>query len=203
MSEAISGVDIAVPIHSGPTDVDLVQQAARGAGDALRELYRRFSSMAYGLALRIGGNAADAEEVLLDSFFQVWKQAARYDTSRGTVAGWILNIVRSRAIDCVRSNTRVLRSQQKMEEGQEEAPMASPPPDPEQQAAMREKQAQVRNALRRLPDDQRVVLELGYFSGLSQSEIAAELGQPLGTVKTRMRLGLQKLRRELAPERES
>jgi RNA polymerase sigma-70 factor (ECF subfamily) len=179
LSEAISDVNLGMQIQSGPTDVDLVQQAARGVSGAVRELYSRFSSMAYSLALRIGGNEADAEEVLVDAFFQVWKQAERYDTSRGTVAGWILNIVRSRAIDTVRSRMRVVRARQKMEEGEEEAPMASPPPNPERQAMVSQK------------------------SGLSQSEIAAELGQPLGTVKTRMRLGMQKLRRELLQEQES
>jgi RNA polymerase sigma-70 factor (ECF subfamily) len=154
------------------------------------------------MALHIGGNEADAEEVLVDSFFQVWKQAGRYNASRGTVAGWILNIVRSRAIDSARSRLRVVRSLQKMKDGEEEAPMASPPPNPEKQAMARERQSVVREAMQTLPEDQRVVMELGYFSGLSQSEIATELGQPLGTVKTRMRLAMQKLRRVLVQEQE-
>ena len=200
MTEAISSVDADMQIRSETTDVDLVRQAARGVSGAIRKLYGRFSTMAYSMALRFGGNEADAEEVLVDSFFQVWKQAARYDTSRGTVAGWILNIVRSRAIDSMRSRLRAVRSLQKMKDGEEEAPMASPPPNPEKQAMVRERQSVVREALQTLPEDQRVVIELGYFSGLSQSEIAAELGQPLGTVKTRMRLAMQKLRRVLVQE---
>ena len=202
MTEAISRVDAALQIRSEPTDVDLVRQAARGVSGAIRKLYGRFSSMAYSMALHIGGDEADAEEVLVDSFFQVWKQAERYNTSRGSVAGWILNIVRSRAIDSVRSRLRVVRSLQKMEDGEEEAPMASPPPSPEKQAMARERQSVVREALQTLPEDQRAVIELGYFSGLSQSEIAMELGQPLGTVKTRMRLAMQKLRRVLVQEQE-
>ncbi len=200
MSKTVSNFDAGTQIRSEPTDVDLVSQIARGVSGAVRELYRRFSSMAYSLALRIGGDEADAEEVLVDSFFQVWKQAERYDTSRGTVAGWILNIVRSRAIDSMRSRLRVVRSLQKVKDGEEEAPMASPPPNPEKQAMVRERQSVVQEALQTLPEDQRVVIELGYFSGLSQSEIAAELGQPLGTVKTRMRLVMQKLRRALVQE---
>jgi len=200
LTEAISSVDADMQIRSETTDVDLVRQAARGVSGAIRKLYGRFSTMAYSMALRFGGNEADAEEVLVDSFFQVWKQAARYDTSRGTVAGWILNIVRSRAIDSMRSRLRAVRSLQKMKDGEEEAPMASPPPNPEKQAMVRERQSVVREALQTLPEDQRVVIELGYFSGLSQSEIAAELGQPLGTVKTRMRLAMQKLRRVLVQE---
>ena len=200
MSKTVSNFDAGTQIRSEPTDVDLVSQIARGVSGAVRELYRRFSSMAYSLALRIGGDEADAEEVLVDSFFQVWKQAGRYDTSRGTVAGWILNIVQSRAIDTVRPRLRVVHSQQKMEDGLEEVPMASRPPSPETEAILREQQTVVKDALDTLPEDQRLAIKLAYFSGLSQTEIAAKLGQPLGTIKTRMRLAMQKLRRTLAQE---
>ena len=156
--------------------------------------------MAYSLALRISGNEADAEEVLVDSFYQVWKQAGRYDASRGSVAGWILNIVRSRSIDTLRSRLRVVRSEKKLLDGEEVFPTAAPPPSPEKQAMRREEEAVVRGALGELPEDQRLVIDLAYFSGLSQSEIATRLGQPLGTVKTRMRLAMQKLRRTLMKE---
>lgn len=200
VSKAVSNFDAGTQIRSEPTNVDLVSQTAQGVSGAVRELYRRFSPMAYSLALRIGGNEADAEEVLVDSFFQVWKQAGRYDASRATVAGWILNIVRSRAIDTVRANLRVVRSRQKMEDGEEEVPMVAPPPSPETQAMLRELQTTVQEALNALAEDQRLVIDLAYFSGLSQTEIAAVLGQPLGTVKTRMRLAMQKLRRTLVQE---
>ena len=200
MKKAVSSVDAGIQIRSELTDVDLVQQIALGVSGTVRELYRRFSSMAYSLALRIGGNEADAEEVLVDSFFQIWKQASRYHTSRGTVAGWILNIVRSRAIDTVRSNLRAVRSQRKMEDGEEQVPMAAPPPSPETQAILREQQTVVQDALDALPEDQRLAIKLAYFSGLSQTEIAAELGQPLGTIKTRMRLAMKKLRQALVKE---
>ena len=156
--------------------------------------------MAYSLALRIGGNEADAEEVLVDSFYQIWKQAGRYDASRGTVAGWVLNIVRSRAIDTLRSRLRVMRAENKIQEGEGGFPVAAPPPSPENQAIRGEEYAVVQGAMQELPEDQRLVIDLAYFHGLSQSEIATQLGQPLGTVKTRTRLAMQKLRRTLMQE---
>ena len=200
LNEVISGVEAEAQIRSGLSDVDLVEQAARGRRGAVRRLFQQFSSMAYSLALRIGGNEADAEEVLVDSFFQVWKQAGRYDASRGTVAGWILNIVRSRAIDTLRSRLRVVRSEKKIQEGEEAFPVVAPPPSPEKQAIRREEKAVVQEAMQELPEDQRLVIDLAYFHGLSQSEIATQLGKPLGTVKTRTRLAMQKLRRTLMKE---
>lgn len=200
LNEVISSADAKAQIRSDVSDVDLVEQAARGRRGAVRRLFQQFSSMAYSLALRISGNEADAEEVLVDSFYQVWKQAGRYDASRGTVAGWILNIVRSRAIDTLRSRMRVARSEKKILEGEEVFPVAAPLPSPEKQAIYREEQAVVQEAMQELPEDQRLVIDLAYFHGLSQSEIATQLGQPLGTVKTRTRLAMQKLRRMLMQE---
>jgi len=199
LNEAISSAETKLQIQSDLSDVDLVEQAARGRRGAVRRLFQRFSSMAYAMALRIAGNEADAEEVLMDSFFQVWKQAGRYDAGRGTVPGWILNIVRSRGIDKVRSRLRLVRSQQELQ-GEESFPMAAPPPSPEKQAMRGEEKSVLLDAMATLPEDQRLVIDLAYFSGLSQSEIAAQLGQPLGTVKTRMRLAMQKLRRTLVQE---
>jgi RNA polymerase sigma-70 factor (ECF subfamily) len=199
LSEAISSAEARMQIQSDLSDVDLVKAADRGQRGAVRKLFQRFSSMAYSLALRVAGNEADAEEVLMDSFFQVWKQAGRYNPSRGTVAGWILNIVRSRGIDRVRSRLRVVRTEKELQE-EDAFPMASRPPSPEKQAIHSEEKAVVKDALGTLPEDQRLVIELAYFSGLSQSEIATQLGQPLGTVKTRMRLAMQKLRRTLVQE---
>ena len=200
MSEATSSIRAEAQIRSDLSDVDLVEQTARGRRGAVRGLFRQFSSMAYSLALRIGGNEADAEEVLVDSFYQIWKQAGRYDASRATVAGWILNIVRSRAIDTLRSRLRVMHSEKKIQEGEEVFPVAAPPPSPENQAIRREEHAVVQGAMQQLPEDQRLVIDLAYFHGLSQSEIAIQLGQPLGTVKTRTRLAMQKLRRMLMQE---
>jgi len=200
LNEVISSAAAKAQIRSDVSDVDLVEQAARGRRGAVRRLFQQFSSMAYSLALRIGGDEADAEEVLVDSFYQVWKQAGRYDASRGTVAGWILNIVRSRAIDTLRSRMRVARSEKKILEGEEVFAVVAPLPSPEKQAIRREEQAVVQEAMQELPEDQRLVIDLAYFHGLSQSEIATQLGQPLGTVKTRTRLAMQKLRRMLMQE---
>jgi RNA polymerase sigma-70 factor, ECF subfamily len=177
-----------------PSNDELVEEIAQGDAEALRTLYRRLSSMVYGLALRIEGNEADAEEVLVDTFYQVWSQAAQYDVSRGTVIGWILNITRSRAIDRLRSRRRSDRDRDL------EPAVALPgtaPPDPEQEAIKEDERSRLREVIAQLPTDQRWAVELAYFSGLSQTQIAERLGQPLGTVKTRLRLAMEKMRRSV------
>jgi RNA polymerase sigma-70 factor (ECF subfamily) len=187
------------PAPGEPADAELVEQASQGKAGALRQLYRRFSSTAYALAVRISRSPADADEILVDSFHQVWKQADHYDPSRGTVAGWILNIVRSRALDRMRRRLRTVRLKERMSE-----PGALPlprPPDPEDEAVRSQQRDRLHDAMETLPEDQRRVIDLSYFQGLSQSEIAERLGQPLGTIKTRMRLAMTKLRRTLAESR--
>ena len=177
-----------------PSNDELVEEIAQGDAEALRTLYRRLSSMVYGLALRIEGNEADAEEVLVDTFYQVWTQATQYDASRGTVVGWILNITRSRAIDRLRSRRRSDRDRDL------EPAVALPgtaPPDPEQEAIKEDERSRLREVIAQLPTDQRWAVELAYFSGLSQTQIAERLGQPLGTVKTRLRLAMEKMRRSV------
>lgn len=177
-------------------DAALVARMAGGDSAALQDLYRRLSPLAYALALRITGNEADAEEALVDCFHQAWRQAARYDPARATPTGWILNIARSRAIDRVRSRDRAA-------EGAAPAPGgwpgfgAEPPPDPEQEAIRHDVRDRLARAVGGLPREQRSVIELAYFLGLTQSEIAARLGEPLGTVKTRTRLALEKIRNAL------
>ncbi len=177
-----------------PSDVDLVREMAEGDPDALRDLYRRHSSRAYSLALRIGGNEADAQEVLVDSFHQVWRQANQYDASRASVAGWVLNIPRSRAIDRLRARGRAARREERVREDSPTFHLGAPP-DPEQQAIREDTNARLRRVVAELPEDQRWAIELAYFAGLSQSQIAVRLGQPLGTIKTRLRLAMEKLRR--------
>ena len=169
------------------------------AGDtqALEELYVRHSPMLYGLVLRIVGRAHDAEEVLQDTWVQAWKRAETWAPARGTVAAWLLTLARSRAIDRIRSVA-----------ARERAEGAAPPPDPPgsgdeplASAEQRQRREQVSAALATLGPRQREVLELAYFGGLSQSEIAARVGAPLGTVKSWTRQGLLALR-EVVPEEE-
>ena len=169
------------------------------AGDttALEELYDRHSPMLYGLALRIVGRASDAEEVLQDVWLQAWRRASTWDPARATVAGWLVTLARSRAIDRIRS----VASRQRAE-------TAVPPPEtplssdePAANAAQRQRQERLSAALAALTPRQREVLELGYFGGLSQSEIAARIGAPLGSVKSWTRQGLMRMR-ELVPQEE-
>jgi RNA polymerase sigma-70 factor (ECF subfamily) len=183
----------------GDQDLDRTCISRMAAGDtrALEELYDRHGSMLYGLVLRIVGRAADAEEVLQDAWLQAWRRAETWDPGRGTVAAWLVTLARSRAIDRIRS----VASRQRAES-------ASPTPDPSltadepaANAAQRQRQERLSAALATLTPRQREVLELGYFGGLSQTEIAEKIGAPLGSVKSWTRQGLMRLR-ELVPEEE-
>ena len=167
-----------------------------GAGDAggLGALYERHGRAVYSLALRILGDEGDAEEVAQDVFAQAWRRAGQYDQARGTVAAWLLVMARTRAID--RFRARRVRPEGRVQDDADltlqQLPATSPDAASEMMAA--ERGQRVRRALEELPFLQRVAIELAYFEGLSQREIAERLEQPLGTVKTRMRLGLLKLR---------
>ena len=158
----------------------------------------------YGLALRMVGEAADAEEVVLDAFAQAWREAGRYDTSRGSVLGWLTTIVRTRALDTIRARSR----RAKMVDAasvrlDEPAAMGEPMPAPDRAAEESERAGAVSSALQLLPEQQRHAIELAFFEGLTHQEVAERLREPLGTVKTRIRLGMLKLRDMLgglAPE---
>lgn len=176
--------------------VDLVRAIAAGDQSALAALYDSTNRLVYGLVMRVLGDVSSAEEVLLDVYTQVWRQAASYDTSRGSPLAWITTIARSRAIDRLRSGWQ---DQQRKEplDAIGEAPAQAD--NPEDATVASERQRFVRAALATLSPEQREVIELAYYSGLSHSEIATKLNQPLGTVKTRTRLGMMKLRDALSP----
>lgn len=173
----------------------IIAHIARGDQEAFTALYDATSSVVYGLALRILRDPGAAEDVTIEVYLQVHAQAEHYDARRGTPLGWIITLTRSRAIDRQRKDG--LRKQR-------EAPLEltafpSKEASPEAQSATREQQRIVRTALASLTPKQRQVIEIAYFEGLSHAEIAAKLGQPLGTVKTRFRTGLQALRVLLCP----
>ena len=190
--------DPAVPPSA---DAELVSRAARGDERAIGLLYDRYGGVLYAVAYRIVGQPADAEEVVLEAFAQAWREAARFEAGRGSVAGWLTMIARSRALDLVRARSRRDRM---TASATADRPDASPGmsefrPDPAKALDHDERRQQVQQALATLSPPQRQAIELAYFEGLSQSEIAERLRQPLGTVKTRVRLGMQKMRECLRP----
>ena len=174
----------------------LISRVAQGDQSALSSLYDSTSRLVYGLVLRIVNDASSAEEVLLDVFSQVWRQASQYDGKRGAPLAWMMTIARTRAIDRVRSTRQELQRKDPLDAVQT---ARSEEADPEEDSVISERRLIVRQALAGLAPEQRQVIELAYYSGLSHSEIAATLGQPLGTVKTRTRLGMMRLREALAP----
>jgi RNA polymerase sigma-70 factor, ECF subfamily len=164
---------------------------------ALARLYDESSPALYGLALRILRNKADAEEILLDVLEQVWRTAASFESARGSVFGWLALLTRSRALDRLRTvdNKRALRQQSLAAVFE----VSSPDPLPDQRTASMERQRLIREALSGLPGEQRQALELAFFSGLTHHEISIALGTPLGTIKTRIRAAMDKLRLTLLP----
>jgi RNA polymerase sigma-70 factor (ECF subfamily) len=173
----------------------LLQRIATGDQHAVAELYDATSPVVFGLALRILQTRDAAEDVVVEVYSQVWTQAATYDVQRGTPLAWLLTMTRSRAIDVMRSRNRT-RAEEPIE-AVGDLPVTTP--TPEEQSIAFERHRLVKHALENLTTAQRQVIELAYFSGLSHSEIAVRLGQPLGTVKTRVRLGMLRLRELLAP----
>ena len=174
----------------------LVGQIAHGDQAALATLYDTTNRLVFGLILRVLSETGAAEEVLLDVYTQVWRQAATYDIQRGSPLAWLTTIARSRAIDRLRSGWQTQQRQESLDVVTDRETVAA---SPEETTALSERQRLVKQALAQLSPEQREVIELAYYSGLSHTEIAAKLGQPLGTVKTRTRLGMLKLREALTP----
>lgn len=177
--------------------VNLIESVARGDLSSFEQLYDRYSGTLFALLLRILGNVEDARETLQDAFVQAWGSADRYDPKRGSEGAWLISIARSRGIDRLRA--RNVRFQRESEAGREISIQTGNVVKAEGGASVwkSEQQRAIRGALAALPEAQRVALELAYFEGLSQSEIAQRLNEPLGTIKTRMLLGMKKLREGL------
>lgn len=175
----------------------LVQRVSRGDEGALALLYDSTSAHAYGMALQVLGERHAAEEAVVDVFAQVWRRAATYDASRGSVLAWITILARSRAIDVRRRRGR--RSEREVEFDLERLELEGGSlPDPFEESRESERAGLVRKALARLPVEQRRAVETSFFGGLSHSEVARALGLPLGTIKSRIRAGLAGLRAALA-----
>lgn len=172
------------------SDRELVRQLRAGDADALATLYDRYAPLVYALALKMLQNAAEAEDLTQEAFVNFWQQQ-KYDPDRGSVSSYLATYTRSRALDRLRvggGRHTILKKVQRM------AGAASQPPTPLEQADQNDRRQHLRAALDQLPPNEREVLEIAYFEGLSQSQIAERLGIPLGTVKTRSRQGLLRLR---------
>jgi RNA polymerase sigma-70 factor, ECF subfamily len=180
---------------SALADEELMQLVRRGEARAFEILYDRHSGVAFSLAYRMVGTRAAAEDVVQEAFLAFWRANERYDRARGSVRTWILGIVHNRAIDALRRAT-VHDRRKVSDEGLEERFAA--PERTEAEVARRDEAREVRTALDTLPADQLRVIELAYYGGFSHSEIASMLEAPIGTVKGRMRLGLAKMRDQLA-----
>jgi RNA polymerase sigma-70 factor, ECF subfamily len=174
----------------------IVRRMASGDHLALGELYDRHARLLYSLALRIVRERSDAEDVLQETFSQVWRQANRFEASRGTVVGWLVTVTRSRALDRLRQRRTQREGTADFDRVADSLPDQSRALD--LQLVTAEQANRVRQALAALPDELRIPLELAYYEGLSQSEIAERLRTPLGTIKTRMRQTLLRLREALA-----
>ena len=181
------------------SDQELVLEVAERNRSALEELYARYSGPMYSLAVRMLRDSGAAEEVTQDTFFNVWKQAASYKPERGKVTAWLFSICRHRVIDEIRRRRRRERTHVHQDVELADQP-ADDTNDPARFANLRMQRGMLKEALAKLRVEQRVVIELAYYGGLTHSEIAKTLGQPLGTVKTRMRLGLRKLREVVGPQ---
>lgn len=183
------------------TDRSLLERIAEGNEPALERLYDRHSAVLYATAYRIAGERSDAEEIVLDAFAQAWRDAARFRSERGSVIAWLTMICRSRALDLVRARgrrTRLLAAASAA--GSDAAPaMGTGEPISPGDVEGLERRAVVARALAELSPPQRQAIQLAYYEGLSHTEIAERLGEPLGTVKTRVRLAMQKLRDVLRP----
>ncbi len=180
-------------------DTELFQRTARGDGFSLHELHRRYSGPLRATAFRILNNSRDAEEVVQETFVQIWEKASVYDERRGKPFSWALTLTRNKAIDRLR---RVQRRARLHDDLARETNIRAQlfETDSADEAAAHETQAIVRSAVILLSKDQRRAIELAFFTGLTQREIAQQLGQPLGTVKARIRRGMIKLRQTLDPK---
>jgi RNA polymerase sigma-70 factor (ECF subfamily) len=190
---------------SGPTDLraladeDLMQLLQRGDPRAFEAVYERHSGAAFSLAYRMVGRGNVAEDVVQEAFLSIWRSGARYERARGSVRTWVLGIVHNRAIDSLRRSV-VHDRKRASDEGIEERFEARERTDVE--VARLDEAAEIRQALTTLPTEQSRVIELAYFGGFTQSEIADMIDTPIGTVKGRMRLGLEKMRAQLGGLRE-
>ncbi len=180
-------------IHAGPADSELVARLQRRDPQALGELYDRYGRLAYSLILRIVRDAGGAEDLVQETFLRVWNRVQGFDAEKGAIGPWLLAVARNRAIDYLRSASGRERNAVEFEETDHPSLYV----DMERDLLLSDKARRVKAAMDKLSPNYRQVLELAYFEGLSQTEMAERMGQPLGTVKTWVRAALKNLREDL------
>ena len=184
-------------------DEELMRRLFHKDKQAFEAIFDRYGDLVYSTALRVLRDAHLAQDVSQEIFVRLWRKPESYVAERGRFLTWLISVTRNRAVDEIRSRGRRLRHETASPEEQEREIPAGEGNDPALNAQLAEQARTVRAALTELPPEQRQVIELAYFGGLTQQEISDRLDQPLGTVKTRIRLGMQKLRAALAPEMRS
>lgn len=187
---------VTAPVPPAHEDQQLVAAMTRADERAAATLYDKYSASMFALAVRMVGEGADAEDVVLDVFTQAWNSAGLYDTSRGSVLGWLTTMTRTRALDFIRARGRRAKAVEKASHsmGDEPVAVAAAAASVADRVELDERAATVTAAMSVLSGQQRNAIELAFFEGLTHSEIATRLDEPLGTIKTRIRLGMQKLR---------
>lgn len=181
--------------------LSLVRRCGERDESALAELYDETGQFVYGIALTVLRDPMDAEEITCDVFNQVWRAAQSYSSERGNVTSWLIIMARSRSIDRIRARAAKLKRELPLEmDGSPESVTVWQGPSPEQDATQSQQRQRIRKAMESLPAEQRRAIELAFFGGLTHQELAERLGEPLGTVKTRVRAGMSKLRELLGSE---
>lgn len=188
--------------HSTSTieDQTLIEAIVNGDSNSLSILFNRYNRYLMGVAYNVLGSKELAEEVVLDTFTRVWEKGKTYDRSKGTLRGWMTRLARNRAIDVLRQSGQKMMDRS-VEWTEVHDNIISSGINPEKATDLSIMAQKVRDAMQDLPEEQRDLIELAYFKGLSNSKISAATGIPLGTVKTRIRLGMQKLREAMLPDR--
>ena len=176
------------------SDVELVDRVAIGTADALDVLYERYSRVVFSFGFRILGDRAGAEELLQEVFLRTWRQAGNFSQSKGTFVTWLLSITHNMAIDEIRKRNRRPKRANSEDPMLMLANMRDTDIPVDERAVLSSVRGEIATALEKLPVAQRTAIEMAYFQGLTQREIAEQVGEPLGTIKTRMRLGMRKLR---------
>jgi len=182
-----------------PGDEELIRSILEGKSNALGELYDRYGRLVYSLAFQVVGDSATAEEVSQEVFLQIWNKAGTYQAQQGKVITWLTSVARHKAIDSLRRKGARPEGHQVEFESDDESDLVDPI-GVEEQVVLSQRSQAVRRAISHLPPDQKKALAMAYFKGMTQQEVADAIGEPLGTVKTRIRLGMLKLRQFLEGE---